>query len=139
MKYETARQYVVITHEGIPPFILAEVAGCHLELDPPVVQDGEVVPWSRLSTNAEELASRESILGREELLADPLLRLALERWEAGDDSPVAEWERQGIVDAGNDPLSSDEEFRARAQDAIAHGPIPIPGYSPASIPSPANV
>ena len=61
--------------------------------------DSGRLPWSSLTTNAEEMNSNSagSVYTREELEADPRLRRALELWEAGDDSSAAEYERHILI------------------------------------------
>ena len=98
LMFELARTYIVIDRKGVPPFVLAEVVGCAVK--PEAGLDPGRLPWSSLTTNAEEMNSNTagSVYTREELEADPRLQHALERWEAGDDSPAAEYERRILLE-----------------------------------------
>ncbi|HEX6581380.1 MAG TPA: hypothetical protein VF195_10975 [Actinomycetota bacterium] len=95
--YELARTYIVIERGEVAPFVLAEVVGCAVE--PEAGLDPGRLPWSSLTTNAEEMNSNSagSVYTRGQLEADPRLKRALERWEAGDDSPAAEYERRILI------------------------------------------
>jgi hypothetical protein len=100
--YELARTYIVIERGEVPPFVLAEVVGCAVEPEAGLDPGGT---WSSLTTNAEEMNSNSagSVYTRGQLEADPRLRRALERWEAGDDSPAAEYERRILIQSGDVP------------------------------------
>jgi len=117
--YELARTYIVIECGEVPPFILAEVVGCAVEPEAGLYPGGT---WSSLTTNAEEMNSNSagSVYTREQLEADPRLRRALERWEAGDDSPAAEYERRILIQYGGVPWG-DEAAQEHARDSGQHG------------------
>jgi len=102
----------------VPPFVLAEVVGCAVELEAGLDPGGT---WSSLTTNAEEMNSNSagSVYTRGQLEADPRLRRALERWEAGDDSPAAEYERRILIQSGGVPWR-DEAAQEQARDSVQH-------------------
>jgi len=116
--YELARTYIVIERGEVTPFVLAEVVGCAVEPEPGLDPGGT---WSSLTTNAEEMNSNSagSVYTRGQLEADPRLRRALERWEAGDDSPAAEYERWILIQSGGVPWG-DEAAQEQAGDSVQH-------------------
>ena len=116
--YELARTYIVIERGEVPPFVLAEVVGCAVETEAGLDPGGT---WSSLTTNAEEMNNNSagSVYTRGQLEADPRLRRALERWEAGDDSPAAEYERRILIQSGGGPWG-DEAAQEQARDSVQH-------------------
>ncbi len=133
MKIWTERRFVLIEDSHTPPYILGEVAGVELVREPPVVIDGEVVPYSTIDFDAEQFSDGQGrIVSRGELEAgDPVLRRALDRWEAGDDTPLAESTRLFLIETALDGVEFQtkpeaDAVRRSVQDAIAHGPILIP-------------
>lgn len=140
MKIRTERRYFVEDGpDGVPSHIVAEVAGVELTREPPIVfDDGYVSPYCTIESTVENATERGHNLSREELEADPILRRALERWEAKDDSPLAESTRLVLIEGSLQDLADATERgflenagmleaeRLSTEDAIAHGPIEIP-------------
>lgn len=137
MKIWTERRYFVEDGpDGIPPHIVAEVAGVELTREPPVVfDDGFVSPYCTIESTVRDATERGRNLSREELEADPVLRRALERWEAKDDTPLAESTRLGLIKGSLQDLENARErgllenegileaMSHSTDDAIAHGAI----------------
>lgn len=136
MKIRTERRYFVEDGpSGVPPHIVAEVAGVELTREPPVVIDGEAVPYCTIESTVQDATDRGRNLSRAELEADPILHRALERWEASDDAVVAESTRVGLIEGSLQDLENVREreliendgyldaMSRSTEDAIAHGPI----------------